>query len=300
MTSSPAGAERELTLRYPAVCHTCGTSLPPRSRAVWHRASKTARCLSCVMPVQAVPLEPIPTEIDFGTAGASAQRMFDRREAARWARLRELRWRMVVAGLVGLLAGAIFGHVYGLNEWLCGLFVACVFLLKLTARPQHIDAWRSGAAGERAVGRSLDALRDRGVVTLHDRRVPGSRANVDHIAVSSAGIWVIDTKNVVGKVSATRRSLRVAGRRQDKMITGVQAQVAVVQRALADQSVDPTTVRGVLCFTRADLPWLRPSPGGVLLRYPRGLRKELRRVGGLTPDRVRSLAESLARRLPPA
>ncbi len=138
----------------------------------------------------------------------------------------------------------------------------------------------------------LDSLSDEGILAVHDRRVPGRRTNIDHIAVSQAGVFVIDTKNLAGRVRA--------GARQTKMVAGVQAQVAVVRKSLADQAIDPSVVRGVLCFTRADLAWFRPAPGGVQLHYPRGLRKELRQTGVLPSDRVIDLAELLARRLPAA
>jgi len=32
------------------------------------------------------------------------------------------------------------------------------------------------------------------VVVLHDRAIPGSRANIDHIGIGPTGVWVIDTK----------------------------------------------------------------------------------------------------------
>jgi hypothetical protein len=34
---------------------------------------------------------------------------------------------------------------------------------------------------------------------LHDRRIPGTQANIDHIAITSTGIYVIDAKRHVGK-----------------------------------------------------------------------------------------------------
>jgi hypothetical protein len=173
-------------------------------------------------------------------------------------------------------------------------------VLKFLATPQHIDAWRSGAAGERAVGARLDKLRTAGVLTLHDRRVPGRRTNIDHIAVSPAGVYVIDTKNVAGKVTVTRGGLRVAGRRRDEMVTGVQTQIAVVREALDDQALSPHAIRGVLCFTRADLPWLRAAPGGVNLLTPRVLSRTLRKSGPLSPEHVRQVATVLAQRLPVA
>jgi hypothetical protein len=132
---------------------------------------------------------------------------------------------------------------------------------------------------------------------LHDRRVPGRRTTIDHIAVSPAGVFVIDTKNVAGKVSATRNGLRVAGRRRDAMVTGVQGQVDVVRRVLDDQPLSPDAVRGVLCFSRAELPGPGP-PGGIALLNPRGLARTLRRPGPLSPDQVHHLATLLAQRLP--
>ncbi len=39
---------------------------------------------------------------------------------------------------------------------------------------------------------------------LHDRRIPGSRANIDHIAIATSGVWVIDAKRYKGKVQVSR------------------------------------------------------------------------------------------------
>ena len=42
----------------------------------------------------------------------------------------------------------------------------------------------------------------RSIAVLHDRRIPGSKANIDHIAITAAGIWVIDAKRYKGDVYA--------------------------------------------------------------------------------------------------
>ena len=78
-------------------------------------------------------------------------------------------------------------------------------LLAVFGDPQHTRAWDNGADGERAVARRLDALIDRGVIALHDRRVPGSSANIDHIAVGPSGIYVMDAKyRETGRVQLRR------------------------------------------------------------------------------------------------
>lgn len=305
VAATPAGNERELTLRYAATCRTCRAALPARSRAVWDRTSKTARCLTCAMPAQPGPplVETVapPVPVDFGIPGASAQRLFDAKEGRRRARLRRNWWVLAIVAVVGATVGGFLAHGLQLNMGV-GVAVGGVLpVLDLVRRPQHVDAWRSGAAGERAVGKMLDGLRVQGIVAVHDRRVPGRRTNIDHIAVSPTGVFVVDTKNVAGKVAVSRSGLRVAGRRQDKMLDGLASQVAVVQRVLDEARLIPVVVRGVLCFTKADLPWFKPQPRGIALLYPRGLRRGLTKGDVvLTREQINAVATQLATKLPPA
>jgi len=297
--------ERELTLRYAATCRVCNTALPPRSRAIWNRRSKTARCLTCPVPAQPAPpsvesVESVPTA-DFGVAGASAQRLFAAKEVRRKERLRRNWWAIAIMAVVCAMTTGFVAHRLHANIGLWAAVGAVLPVLDLIRRPQHIDAWRSGAEGERVVGKMLDKLVSQGVVAIHDRRVPGRNTNIDHIAIAPSGIFVVDTKNVAGKVVASRSGLRVAGRRQDKMLAGVAGQIAVVRGVLHGTGGPQVEVRGVLCFTKADLPWLRPKPNGIALLYPRGLRRVLTTGDAvLTPEQVNELATQLATRLPAA
>ena len=84
------------------------------------------------------------------------------------------------------------------------------------------------------------------------------------------------------------------------MVTGVQAQVTVVRHVLDDQILSADAIQGVLCFTCADLPWIRPTREGIALLNPRGLSRTLRKPGSLSPDQVHHLATVLAQRLPVA
>jgi hypothetical protein len=300
--------DRELRLRYAGDCRDCGTPLAAGTRARWNPVSRTVHCLTCPTPRR--PSEELPGgqvavvyehgTPTWGTAGASAQRLFEKRESRRRARLRT-RWAaVVVLSVFGALGGAILARLLDVNATAFVALGAVLPVLKLLATPQHIDAWRSGAAGEREVGARLDRLRPAGVLTLHDRRVPGRRTNIDHIAVSPTGVYVIDTKNHAGKVSSNREGLRVAGGRCDQMVTGVHAQMAVVRDVLDDQILSAGAIHGVLCFTRAELPWSRPTREGVALLNPRGLSRKLRKPGPLSPDQVHHLAAVLAQRLPVA
>ena len=53
--------------------------------------------------------------------------------------------------------------------------------------PKTISAWRTGAQGERVLGHRLDEWAASGVgVVLHDRRIAGTRANIDEFTVTTA------------------------------------------------------------------------------------------------------------------
>ncbi len=54
--------------------------------------------------------------------------------------------------------------------------------------------WQRGAAGERATAALLEPLALAGWVVLHDRRVPGMAANIDHLVAGPSRLWVLDTK----------------------------------------------------------------------------------------------------------
>lgn len=62
------------------------------------------------------------------------------------------------------------------------------------------EKWERGAEGERRIAAILDQLPPEYVV-FHDVRLPASKANVDHLVVSSGGIWAIDTKNYSSPVT---------------------------------------------------------------------------------------------------
>jgi len=46
---------------------------------------------------------------------------------------------------------------------------------------------------------SLDRLAGEGLYFLHDRRIPPTRANIDHIVIAPTGVYVIDAKNYAGR-----------------------------------------------------------------------------------------------------
>lgn len=140
---------------------------------------------------------------------------------------------------------------------------------------------------------------------LHDRRIPGTRANIDHIAVAPSGVWVIDTKRYRGKVAVSkpllgRAKLTVAGRDQTKLVDGLAKQVGIV-RVVVGEVAPATPVHAALCFVDAELPMLGTLQiEGSLVLGPRRLAKRVDAAGSVSAEVIATVADALSRRLPAA
>ncbi len=210
-----------------------------------------------------------------GRAGASARAEHERRRASDEARRRAVFGRF--APVVRLLAGPT----------------------------PSTEAWGRGAEGEERVGRWLDgAVSGHGLV-LHDRAIPRRRANLDHLVVVPAGVWVVDTKHYRGRLERRepagwfvgRPRLVVAGRDKSALVAAARRQQAMVAEALGAG----TPVRAALCFTGIEHRlWARPFLlDGVLVTWPRALARTLAAPGPLGPAERGALADRLARVFPP-
>jgi hypothetical protein len=185
--------------------------------------------------------------------------------------------------------------------------------LSLSSDPQSTRAWASGSSGERRLGAFLDRLDDgASVIVLHDRRIPGSRANVDHVAITTGGIFVIDAKNYAGKVQRIDKGgwfsvdlrLYVARRDCTRLVGAMANQVAVVRNALGEPLMGELvpTITPVLCFVDAEWSlFARPFKiNGVWVEWAKSLGDRLQTPGPLAPEHVRRLARKVADSLPPA
>ena len=61
-------------------------------------------------------------------------------------------------------------------------------------------SWEKGSAGESRLATFVAREVGDTVIPLHDRLIPGTRGNIDHIFVAATGVWVIDAKAYNGKV----------------------------------------------------------------------------------------------------
>lgn len=174
-----------------------------------------------------------------------------------------------------------------------------VALLETLSGASGRDSGWARDAGRDERARTLEGfLAGSGVRLLNDRRVPGARATVDHLAVGSRGIMVILASHETGRARVADGRLVVNGDDRSTLVADVRRQVEVIRLGLAASPNIP--VGGAICWMEADgLPRLRKlSVDGVRIDGPRALAEELRGPGPVSPRRIRTIASVLDRRLP--
>lgn len=232
-----------------------------------------------------------------GAAGASAQAIYDRRSRAERRRAAaalafDAKWRSTVKAshpIRGRLASALVPRPAAAVE------------------SPATEAWARGAAGERSVAEVLDGCPE--VIALHDRALPGSRANIDHVVVGRPGVFVVDTKAYrtwVG-IGGSRwgwgeEELLVAGHPRPDLVEGVTRQAEAVVHALTADgaALADTAVTPVLCFTGSQ--WRFSPPfrvGPVLVASPATLARVVGGLGPFSSGHISQLADRLTEALPP-
>jgi hypothetical protein len=235
-------------------------------------------------------------------AGESAQREYERiRDRRREERRQRLPLLVMVTVVVVVLLYAFFA--WSMDAGYLGVLVGLLLVLPRALAPSQREvAWRRGAEGERIVGGALDALEAKGMLALHDRRIPRSRANIDHLAVGRHAVYTVDAKRYRGRIVVRGERLFVAGRDRSKLLEQARRQREVVRAALDAGGFHDVQVLPVLCFTGVEWPLLFPPrrAGDVRLCSPRGLGRALDADAPLLPSsQQRAIAEHLDRSLAP-
>ena len=226
-----------------------------------------------------------------GDAGGSAQRRYEKLAADRRAgRSRRLIINLAVASAVAIGAWIAFHEQYPtFFPWITGVILFMGFA-KAVVEPDHIRAWGMGAEGERATHRELARLADRYEV-INDRQLPGERGNIDHLVIGPGGVWVVESKRMVGKLTIRDDEVYVRGRKTG-MVDQVLHQVEVLESLLHDAGLSEIPIRPILFVQKADASFFRSRPLGVpIVLGGRGLRRAITSVSGvLSTDEVQEVA----------
>lgn len=166
---------------------------------------------------------------------------------------------------------------------------------------QAAERYSRGHIGEQMIGALLEELGSQGWRVLHDRRrQPRSPANLDHVLVGPAGVFVVDAKNWTGgRLRLDERGMAVGKWRKDDELhsakvdadivrehvdgLGERAETAAVVAFVHDMGLPaPVQHRGVVVLQREQLlPWLTALPSR------------------LRPDQVSYIAAALHAKFPP-
>ncbi len=298
-----------MKLRYAGVCSRCGAAIEAGVVADYDRTSKTVSCVDCAVsppltaPAPSMPTPPanplVPTdnrpsspagaaqssaprhaqlEVVDGVAGGSAQHEFQRRHDRRQERVQTAHPR------IGKVLLAVFDD------------------------PQSTTAWSTGAVGEERLGDMLAGVAGQSLRVLHDRRIPRTTANIDHLVVCPTGVYVVDAKRYKGKrpelkveggrLRPRKEFLLVGGRDRTKLVEGMHKQTVLVREALADRPDIP--VYGVLCFVEADWPLFGGSfsVNGVAVLWLKKLAAVLTQPGPLDADAIEHVQWTLHEAFP--
>lgn len=107
---------------------------------------------------------------------------------------------LMVMPLLLLAVSLAQGHVRGVPEMmrlaplyaLLTLGFVVVMVRKLWKAGERLDNLKAGYDAELAVGQELDRLMRQGAAVFHD--IPADNFNIDHVVVSSAGVFAVETK----------------------------------------------------------------------------------------------------------
>ncbi|HVF75376.1 MAG TPA: nuclease-related domain-containing protein [Acidimicrobiales bacterium] len=160
------------------------------------------------------------------------------------------------------------------------------------------DRYQQGAAGEEATARLLARLDQSRFRVFHDLRLPGSRANVDHVVVGPTGLFVVDSKNYTSRVSVNKDTLWCGRYPQTKRLETAHWEAAQVVEALRLDGDDVPVPTVVLCIHGVELPFTSAEVGGALVVAPSFLLGAItRRAARLTPEQCARLEASVQYRL---
>jgi hypothetical protein len=272
-----------------ATCSLCGCALQPGCQGWWDSELREATCVDCRSgsPDETGFSDRSVHDHDRGhrdhhaplgsAVGASAQKTYEQNHRRREERIEDKWGRM--AGIVKFLS----------NE------------------PQSAKAWANRTVGERRLTNLLTKAVGERAVLLHGRKVPGTRGNIDHLAIAASGVWIIDAESYSGQVEQrdvggwfrTDQRLYVDNRDQTRLVGGFSRLMNAVLEAVGDAE---TPVHAALCFV--DSQWgffAKPfRQAGVWVTWPKKLSEMIAAPGSLARDDVVRVADCLDSTLPPA
>lgn len=169
--------------------------------------------------------------------------------------------------------------------------------------------WVKRAEVDRRAIARLQLIESQGLIVLNDRRIPGSKSSINVIAISPAGVFVIDAKGYKGLVHTKRpgpiRSLgpvelHVGRRNCTQAVEGLARQAEIVRSTVSSAPWGAEVpIHAMLCLTRAE--WGFASPievSDVWVGWPRLVEGRIQADEVMDSPTVQEVSEMIRERLP--
>jgi Nuclease-related domain len=147
-------------------------------------------------------------------------------------------------------------------------------------------------------------------VVLDDRKVPGTKVQIDHIVIAPSGVWVVDANEYDGRVERrdvggwfkVDERLYVAGKDRTSLVDGIDRQVMAVEQVLAKEGLDLIPVHAALCFVNSEWGWFaKPfSLNGVWVTWATKLTELVLDWNAIPNTEIDRLARVVGSKLPSA
>lgn len=205
------------------------------------------------------------------------------------------------------IIGSVVLVIFAASEWVryifhtppspYGITVAAVLFsiysaYKIRQTSLEIRRLKQGMDGEKAVGEFLERLREDGASVFHD--VVGDNFNIDHVVLSSKGIFAIETKTYSKyekgntKVRYENGNLYLDGiGNKNKILVQVKAESTWLQNMLRESTGKRYEITPVILFPGW---WVEPNNEEIMVLEPKQLLGKLKAMPDKLADEDKKLA----------
>lgn len=171
-------------------------------------------------------------------------------------RRRAWQWRVIVAVVVGLVAGFL------LDDWRLGLTFAVLAVIADTIiRSRTVFKGPAGVRltkAQKHTARQLSSLHRKGYRAMHILPIPDSEEQIDHLVIGPAGVFAIDSEDWDKRMpvrTSNHRQLWHGPRSMKDRLEHAHWEAGQAASLLSAEMGSPVTVRAAMAVYGPKIPW---------------------------------------------
>ena len=171
-------------------------------------------------------------------------------------RRRAWQWRVLVAAVVGLVAGFL------LHDWRLGLtFAVLAAIADTIIRSRTVFKGPAGVRltkAQKHTARQLSSLHRKGYRAMHILPIPDSEEQIDHLVIGPAGVFAIDSEDWDKRMpvrTSNHRQLWHGPRSMKDRLEHAHWEAGQAASLLSAEMGSPVTVRAAMAVYGPKIPW---------------------------------------------